>query len=85
MASDTKTVTRTDDNGADYCPFDEPASLVQGLVIGEGGIDRDGPAVTRLLAWVARESGRSGDARDAMSRHDATVLRELAAGWPYAH
>jgi hypothetical protein len=50
----------------------------------DGGIDRDGPAVTRLLSWVARASGQSPDTHYAMSRHDAAVLLNLAAGWPYA-
>jgi hypothetical protein len=84
MTAEKRTVTLTDDNWGDYFPFDYPESLVEGLAIGEGGIDRDGPAVTRLLAWVAREGGRSPDTRYAMSRHDAAVLLELAAGWPYA-
>jgi hypothetical protein len=43
-------IVLTDDNWADYFPFDYPESLVRGLAISEGGIDRDGPAVTRLLA-----------------------------------
>ena len=50
--------------------------------VGEGGIDRDSSVVTRLLAWVARECGRSPDARYDMSRHDAAVLLEHLAGWP---
>jgi hypothetical protein len=69
--------------GADYFAFDYPEAHVEGLTIGEDGIDRDGPAVTRLLAWVARKAGRSPDTRYAMSRHDAAVLLELVAGWPY--
>jgi hypothetical protein len=83
MTAVKRTVTLTDDNWADYFSFDYPESLVQGLAIGEGGIDRDDPVVTRLLAWVAREGGRSPDTRYQMSRHDAAVLLELAAGWAY--
>jgi hypothetical protein len=79
----TKTFTLTDDNWADYLPFDYPESLVEGLTIGEGGIDRDDAVVTRLLAWVARKAARSPDTRYTMSRHDAAVLLNLAAGWPY--
>jgi hypothetical protein len=37
--------------------------------------------VTRLLAWVALQSGNSPDTRYVMSRHDAAVLLELVAGW----
>jgi hypothetical protein len=75
-------IVLTDDNWADYLPTDYPESLIAGLTIGECGIDRDGPAVTRLLAWLARESGQSPDVRYGMSRHDAAVLLELLAGWP---
>jgi hypothetical protein len=57
------------------------ASPVQGLEIGEGGIDRDSTIVTRLLAWGALQSGQSPDTRYEMSRHDAAVVLELAAGW----
>jgi hypothetical protein len=75
-------IVLTDDNWADHFPLDYPEALVRGMAVGEGGIDRDGPAVTKLLAWVARESGRSLDTHYEMSRHDAAVLLELAAGWP---
>jgi hypothetical protein len=61
---------------------DYPASLVAGFTVPEGGIDRDDAIVTKLLAWVARESGRSKDARYEMTRHDAAVLLEQLAGWP---
>jgi hypothetical protein len=37
-----------------------------------------------LLAWVARQSGRSQDTRYTMGRHDSAVLLELAAGRHYA-
>jgi hypothetical protein len=52
----------------DYLPIDYPESLVDGLTVGERGIDRDAPIVTRLLAWVARESDRSKDVRYEMTR-----------------
>jgi len=35
-------IVLTDDNWADYFPFDSPESLVQGLEIGEGGIHLEG-------------------------------------------
>jgi hypothetical protein len=81
MAVKAMTVTLTDDNWADHFSFDYPDSLVKGMAIGEGGVDRDGPEVARLLAWVEQEDGRSADTRYTMSRHDAAVLLELAAGW----
>ena len=37
--------------------------------------------MTKLLAWIAIESGRSKDVRYDMTRHDATVLLEQVAGW----
>jgi hypothetical protein len=82
MGTKTKRIVLTDDNWSDLLPDDYPKSLVAGLRIGEGGLDREGSAVTRLLAWVARESGRSPDVRYEMSRHDAAVLLEQLARWP---
>jgi hypothetical protein len=37
--------------------------------------------VTRLLAWVALQSGQSTEVRYEMNRHDASVVLNLAAGW----
>jgi hypothetical protein len=82
MDTTKKRIILTDDNWSDYLPEDYPKSLVEGLKVGEGEIDRDGSAVTRLLAWLARESGRSPNVRYEMSRHDAAVLLEQLAGWP---
>jgi hypothetical protein len=82
MTPAKRTIHLTDDNWADYFRDDYPASLVEGFTVPEGGIDRDDPIVTKLLAWVARESGRSKDARYEMTRHDAAVLLEQLAGWP---
>ena len=81
MNNAKRTIHLTDDNWADYFSDDYPSSLVQGFKVPEDGIDRDDPIVTRLLAWVARESGRSKDARYEMTRHDAAVLLEQLAGW----
>jgi hypothetical protein len=75
-------IVLTDDNWADYFALDYPESLVAGMAVGEGGIDRECQVVRRLLAWVARESGRSPDTHYEMSRHDAAVLLEQLAGWP---
>jgi hypothetical protein len=82
MTTAKRTIHLTDDNWADCFSDDYPASLVKGLKVQEGGIDRDDPIVTKLLAWVARESGRSKDARYDMTRHDAAVLLEQLAGYP---
>jgi len=82
MTPTKRTIHLTDDNWADYFSDDYPASLVEGLTVGEGGIDRDDSIVTKLLAWLARESGRSPDVRYEMPRHDAAVLLEQLAGYP---
>jgi hypothetical protein len=82
MTTEKRTTHLTDDNWADHFPDDYPASLVEGLKVGEGGIDLDDPIVTRLLAWVARASGRSKTVRYEMTRHDASVLLEQLAGYP---
>jgi hypothetical protein len=82
MTTHKPTIHLTDYNWADYFSDDYSASLVKGFKVEEGGIDRDDPIVTRLLAWVARETGRSKDARYEMTRHDAAVLLEQLAGYP---
>jgi hypothetical protein len=82
MLTTKKRIVLTDDSWADHLPLEYPESLVVGLKVGEGGIDRDGPAVTRLLAWLARENGQSPNVRYELSRHDAAALLELLAGWP---
>jgi hypothetical protein len=82
MVTEKRTINLTDDNWADYLPDDYPASLVEGLAIGDDGIERDGAIVTKLLAWLARASGRSTNTRFEMTRHDAAVLLEHLAGWP---
>jgi hypothetical protein len=81
MNQTKRLIVLTDDNWADHFPFDYPESLVQGLAIVEGGIDRQSNVVTRLLAWVAMQSGQSPDTRYEMSRHDGAVVLELAAAW----
>jgi hypothetical protein len=81
MSTPKRTIKLDDDNWPDYFPDDYPSSLVEGFKVPEGGIDRDDPIVTKLLAWVARESGRSKDVRYEMTRHDAAVLLEHLAGW----
>jgi hypothetical protein len=80
MNEPKRLVVLTDDNWADYFPFDYPESLVTGLPIPSAGIDRESKIVTRLLAWVALQSGQSADTRYEISRHDAAVVLELAGG-----
>jgi hypothetical protein len=46
MNEPKRLVVLTDDNWADHFPFDYPESLVQGLAIGEDGIDRQSNVVT---------------------------------------
>jgi len=81
MTTAKRTIHLTDDNWADYCTTGYAESLVEGLTVGDDGIDRDGSVVTKLLAWLARESGQSKDLRYEMSRHAAAVLLEHMAGW----
>jgi hypothetical protein len=85
MATHKRTIKLDDDNWADYFSDDYPSSLVQGLKVPEDGIDRDCPIVTKLLAWVARESGRSKDVRYEMNRPDAAVFLKELAGLPDSH
>jgi hypothetical protein len=84
MTTHKRTIHLTDVNWSDYFANTFPESLVDGFNVPEDGIDRDDPIVTRLLAWIARESGRSADVRYEMTRHDAAVLLEQFAGWPDA-
>ena len=81
MGMPKKRFELTDDNFADYFPWDYVESLVDGLTIGEGGIDVAGPEVTQLLAWVANQSAQSPDTEYTCTRHDARMILELAAGW----
>jgi hypothetical protein len=81
MAEPQRLIVLTDDNWRDYFQFIVPATIIDGFTIPVNGIDRDGPEVTRLLAWVALQSSKSPDARYEMSRHDAAVVLELAAAW----
>jgi hypothetical protein len=76
-----KTIQLTDDNFADHLSFTYPQKLVEGLEIGEGGIDPDSGVVMRLLAWLAGKSRDSTTRRYEMTRHDAAVLLNLVAGW----
>jgi hypothetical protein len=78
--AEKRLVVLTDDNWRDYFAFIMPATIIDGLTIPANGIDRDGPEVNRLLAWVALQSGQSPDTRYEMSRHDAAVVLDLAAG-----
>jgi hypothetical protein len=52
------------------------------LTLTEDGIDPDEAIVTKLLAWLARESGRSPEVRYEMSRPAAVTLLQAVAGWP---
>jgi hypothetical protein len=82
MSEPKHLVALTDDDSADYFPFDYPESLVQWLEVGEDGLDRESTVVTRLLAWLALKSGRSSDTRFEMSR----MTRPGCWNWlPAAH
>jgi hypothetical protein len=81
MADPKHVVVLTDDNWHDYLPMDYLEKLVQESPVGPEGYDVDDKIVTRLLAWVALQSGQSAEVRCEMSRYDATVVVNLAAGW----
>ena len=74
-------VALTDGNFADYFPWDYPESLVDGLTICEGSLDRADPIVTEFLVWLANQNAQSPDLEYTCTRHDAAVILELAAGW----
>ena len=82
MTAAKRTIHLTNDNWADYFSDDYPASLVEGLQVGEGGIDLDDPIVTKLLERLAVKNERSTLVRYEMTRHDAAVLLEHLAGYP---
>jgi hypothetical protein len=82
MTTAKRTIHLTDDNWADYFSDDYPASLVKGLKVQEGGIDRDDPIVTKLLERLAQKNERSTLVRYEMTRHDAAVLLEQVGRLP---
>lgn len=82
MTEVKRLIVLTDDNWADYFRFDYPESLVAGIEIPDDGFDPESKVATRLLAWIAMQSGTSSEFRFEMSRHDAAVVLNLAAGWP---
>jgi hypothetical protein len=82
MAELKRLVNLTDDNWADYFPFDYHESFVAGMEIPDDGFDPESKVVTRLLAWIAMRSGESSEFQFEISRHDAAVVLNLAAGWP---
>jgi hypothetical protein len=69
-------VALTDDNWRVYFSFIFPDSLVKGLTIGRAGIDRYGPEVEQLLAWVAEKSDQYQSKRFEISREDAAAVLE---------
>ena len=74
-------VTLTADNFADYFTFNVPAALVEGMAIGDGGINPVGPEVDVFLQWVALQSATSPDTEYACTHHDAALILEWAGGW----
>jgi hypothetical protein len=84
MTSTKCLVVLTDDNWHDYLPMDYLEKLVKQSPVGPDGYDGDDKIVTRLLAWVALQSGQSAEFRYEMSRYDGAVVLNLAAGWDLA-
>jgi hypothetical protein len=81
MTAPKRTIVLTDDNWHDYLPMGYLEKLVQESPVGPEGYDVDDKIVTRLLAWVALQSGQSAEFRYEMSRYDAAVVLELTACW----
>jgi hypothetical protein len=81
MDTPKQLVALTVDNWADYFSFRVPHSLAKGLTIGADGIDRNGPEVDQLLAWVTEQSEKYQTKRFQISRHDAATVLERAAEW----
>lgn len=77
-----RTIRLTADNFGDHLPTRYAASLVKGFNVPEDGIDIDDIVVSKLLAWVELESGRSPDVRYEMSRLVAAVLLERLVSPP---
>jgi hypothetical protein len=81
MTAAKKPIDLTDDNWHDYLRMGYLEKLVAEFPVGAEGYDVDDQIVTRLLAWVALQSGQSTEYRYKMSRHDAAVVLNLTAGW----
>jgi hypothetical protein len=79
MNAPKRTVHLTDDNFLDYLPLDYAEQLVEGLVLGENGIDRYDPIVTKFIDWVAHVSDLSPETQYVLTRGDAAVILELLA------
>jgi transcriptional regulator with XRE-family HTH domain len=75
-----RTIRLTADNFADYLSTAYASSLVKGFTVPSDGIDIDDFVVSKLIAWVDGESGKSLDVRYEMSRLVAAVFLERLAG-----
>jgi hypothetical protein len=78
---DKRPVSLSDDNWSDYFGLTYLDELTSGLAIPEDGIDPQSGVVGLLLEWVAEQSRKSTTTHYTMTRHDAVVVLELAAGW----
>jgi hypothetical protein len=79
--TEKQTIFLTDDNWADYLPWEYIDKLTEETPPGPSGYGLDDKIVTRLLAWVGQQSGESAEHRFEMERHDAVATLHLAAGW----
>jgi transcriptional regulator with XRE-family HTH domain len=75
-----RTIRLTVDNFADHLSIDYAASLVKGVAVPEDGIDHHDSIVSKLLAWLQRESVRTPGVQYEMSRHVAALVLERLAG-----
>jgi hypothetical protein len=79
-ADEPKRIIRlTADNFADHLSTDYATSLAKGYTAPADGIDIDDFIVSKLIAWVELESGKSPDVGYEMSRVVAAVFLERLA------
>jgi transcriptional regulator with XRE-family HTH domain len=74
-----RTIRLTADNFADHLSTTYASSLVTGFTVPSDGIDIDDFVVSKLIAWVEMEGGKSLDVRYEMSRLVAAVFLERLA------
>ena len=77
-----RTIRLTADNFAKHLSTDYARSLVKGFTVPADGIDIDDFVVSKLIAWVELESGKSPDVGYEMSRVIAAVFLERLASPP---
>ena len=80
MPQTRRIIALTFEDFTDHFPLDFAKSLVRNLPRRDG-IDPGGPLVTRFREWVASQSDQSPDVLYVLTRTDAVLILEHAAGW----